>query len=341
MKPPGFTQLLGLALVFCLSGAAICAQDQAPDATKVTTAAKKPSIYDKTADTEVQLAKAMATAKRDDKRILVMFGGDWCGWCHKLHELFASDADIRKVLSYEYVLVMVDTTAPGAEDLFKKCRAALPKDELEKPIGVPFLGVLDANGKIVTAQRTDPLETGDHHEPGRVKEFLNRHAVTAKDAEVLLRDGLSRASSEDKRVFLKFSAPWCGWCHKLSDWMNKSDIAAILDRDFVIVTVDIDRMIHGKDLMAQARPKADGGIPWFAVLDAKGKPVGTSDGPKGNIGYPFAPEEIDHFMALITKEGRRIEASQREQLRQSLQESAQQIEKQQKARQAARAKAAQ
>ena len=37
---------------------------------------------------------------------------------------------------------------------------------------------------------------------------------------------------------------------------------------------------------------------------------GTSDGPKGNIGYPFKPEEIDHFMALIAKESRRIEAGQ-------------------------------
>ena len=132
MTRQGFTRLLGIALVFCLSDAAVFAQDKAPGATKVTTAAKKPSIYDKTADTQVQLAKAMEQAKRDDKRILVMFGGDWCGWCHKLHELFASDAEVRKILSYEYVLVMVDTTAPGAEDLFGKCKAALAKEELEK-----------------------------------------------------------------------------------------------------------------------------------------------------------------------------------------------------------------
>jgi thioredoxin-related protein len=341
MTRPGLTQLLGIALVFCLSRTAALAQDQAPPATKLATAPKKPSIYDKTADTQAQLAKATETAKREDKRILVMFGGDWCGWCHKLHELFASDPEIRKILSYEYVVVMVDTTAPGAEDLFKTCKAALPKDELDKAIGVPFLGVLDANGKVVTAQRTDPLETGDHHDPGRVKEFLNRNAMTPKDAEVVLRDGLSRASSEDKRVFLAFGAPWCGWCHRLSNWMNKPEITAILDRDFVIVKVDIDRMTHGKDLMGQVRPKPDGGIPWFAILDAKGKPVGTSDGAKGNIGYPYAPEEIDHFMALITKEGRRIEAGQRERLRQSLQETALEIEKQQKARQAARPTAAQ
>ena len=125
----------------------------------------------------------------------------------------------------------------------------------------------------------------------------------------LLREGLARASSEDKRVFLTFGAPWCGWCHKLADWMAKPEIASILDRDFVIVKVDIDRMTHGKEVMARVRPKPTGGIPWFAVLDSKGKPLGTSDGPQGNIGYPFKPEEIDHFMALITSQSRRIEAA--------------------------------
>ena len=276
----------------------------------------------------------MARAKRENKRILVMFGGDWCGWCHKLHELFASDAGVRKVLSYEYVLVMVDTEAPGAADLMRKCKESLSKEELEKGVGFPFLSVLDADGKVVTAQRTDPLEVGDHHDPGRVKEFLDRWMVTPKDAEVVLREGLASASSLDKRVFLTFGAPWCGWCHQLENWLAQPEIASILDRDFLIVKIDIDRMTHGKELMAQVRTKADGGIPWFAVLDSKGKALGTSHGPQGNIGFPFKPEEIDHFMVVIAGQSRRIEAGQQEQLRQSLKESADRITKQQKARQA-------
>ena len=56
-------------------------------------AAKRPSIYDKSADAKVQVAKASERAKHDDKRILLMFGGDWCGWCHKLHGLFKSNRE--------------------------------------------------------------------------------------------------------------------------------------------------------------------------------------------------------------------------------------------------------
>ena len=184
-----------------------------------------------------------------------MFGGDWCGWCHKLHGLFATDPAIRKTLSNEYVLVMVDTKANGADTLFGRCKAALSEDEAQKAIGYPFLAVLDSDGKVVTAQRTDPLEEGDHHHPGRVNDFLTKWTVTPKDAEVVFRDGLARAISEDKRVFLTFSAPWCGWCHKLADWMAQPEVAAILDREFVTVRVDIDRMTHGKDVPRSSVPR--------------------------------------------------------------------------------------
>lgn len=329
---PCLGQLFGLFLVLAATGSAALAQNEQGSQAKPKVTAKKPSIYDKSADASVQVDQATEVARRENKRILVMFGGDWCGWCHKLHELFASDAEVRKILSYEYVLVMVDTEAPNAVALLGKCKAALTKEELQKGVGYPFLSVLDAEGKVVTAQRTDPLEEGDHHQPGRVKEFLSRWTVAPKDAELVLREGLSRAASEDKRVFLTFGAPWCGWCHRLTDWLAQPEIAAILDRDFVIVKIDVDRMTRGKDVMAQVRPKTDGGIPWFAVLDSKGKPLGSSDGPRGNIGYPFKPEEIDHFMALITGQSRRIEAGQHERLRQSLKDSADRIEKQQKAR---------
>ncbi len=120
-------------------------------------------------------------------------------------------------------------------------------------------------------------------------------------------------------------APWCGWCHRLGEWLAEPDVAAILNRDFVVVPIDVDRMAHGKDVLTQFRRSEAGGIPWFAILDAKGKPLGTSDAAGENIGYPFKPQEIEHFMALVTGQGRRIEASQYDRLRQSLKEAAERI----------------
>src|SRR5690348_7984638 len=79
--------------------AATCAVGApAQDDFKPQAKAKRPDIYNAKLDTPDQLKAACARAQRDNKRILVMFGGNWCGWCHKLHELFASNQEIRKTL---------------------------------------------------------------------------------------------------------------------------------------------------------------------------------------------------------------------------------------------------
>ena len=190
-----------------------------------------------------------------------MFGGDWCGWCHKLHELFKTNQDVAQILYNEYELVTIDLESPNAAELLKTCKEALSKDELEKGVGYPFLAVLDADGKVVTALRTDVLEEGDHHDPKLVSAFLEKWKVPAKDAKQVLDEALARASSDDKRVFLAFGAPWCGWCHRLHDWMAQPEIAAILDRDFVIAQIDIDRMTGGKDIQSRYQPRPPAASP--------------------------------------------------------------------------------
>ena len=156
--------------------------------------APRPSIYDAKADATEQVKTATALARRDARRVLVMFGGDWCGWCHKLHGLFRSDAEIRSLLAEEYVLVMVDTQAPHADTLLEQCRGDV------KTLGYPFLGVLDGQGKVVTQQRTLPFEQGDHHDPAKVKAFLEKWAAPKLAASKVFEEGLAKASGEDKPI---------------------------------------------------------------------------------------------------------------------------------------------
>jgi thioredoxin-related protein len=320
-----------------LSGAAL-AQKDGNEQAKPPSPAMRKAIYDKQADAREQVATATARAKRDNKRVLLMFGGDWCGWCHKLHELFATNPEIRKTLADEYVPVMVELESPNATDLLKTCKAALSSDELQKGVGYPFLAVLDSDAKVVTAQRTDPLEEGDHHDPKKVQGFLSRWVAAPKEANLVVEEVLSRAVSEDKRVFLAFGAPWCGWCHRLEDWLAQPEVATTMGLDFIVAKIDIDRMTHGKEVMLRYRTKESGGIPWYTILDSKGKELATADGPDGNIGYPFEPKEIDQFLAIVGGQSRHLEASHLEQLKKSLHDAADKIKQAQRTDRPASAK---
>ena len=51
----------------------------------------------------------------------------------------------------------------------------------------------------------------------------------------------------------------------------------------------------------------------------------TSDGPKGNIGYPATPEEIEHFIGMLKKTARKLEPAQIDQIETALKEEGKKI----------------
>lgn len=284
---------LATGLLIALAGPAAAQDADAPAAAKAE--APKADIYDEKADAEKLVADALAVAKRENKRVLLMFGGNWCGWCHKLHAVFKADAEIARTLSHEYVLVMIDTAAPKAEQVIARYEPGIRSG------GVPYLTVLDADGKLVANQATGPLEEGDHHDPTKVLAFLEEQKAPPVDAQKAFDDALAEARSEGKKVFLHFGAPWCGWCHRLEAFLAREDMRDLLGAEFVDLKIDIDRTAEGKAILERYRGGEGGGIPWFAFLDGEGKALATSDGPGGNVGFPYAPEEIAHFLDMLKK----------------------------------------
>jgi thioredoxin-related protein len=279
--------------------------------------AKKADIYDSKADVKQLVSQAVAKAKRDHSRVLVMFGGNWCGWCHKLHEVFKNDREIARVLLYEYQLVMADTQAPNGEELIKDLKVDTSK-------GVPYLVVLDEQGEVIARQETGVLEEGDHHSPEKVKNFLQSQAAKPLQARELLASAMERAASQDKRIFLHFGAPWCGWCHQLEDFMALPEVASILSKDFIDLKIDTDRTVGGEEVLAEYC-KQPGGIPWFVLLDSEGKALATSDKEQRNIGYPVEPQEIAHFMTMLKSASRQISPDELGKIEKALNDRAVQI----------------
>lgn len=129
----------------------------------------RPPIYDTKADGAKQIADALATAQRDHKRVLLQFGANWCGWCHKLHTLFQTDQKIAAFLKANYVLVLVDV-----DKVDGKMHNAQINEKYGNPcrLGLPSLVVLDAEGRQLTTQDSGKLEKGDHHDLALVMKFL-------------------------------------------------------------------------------------------------------------------------------------------------------------------------
>lgn len=137
-----------------------------------------------------------------------------------------------------------------------------------------------------------------------------------QDANDVLKDALKVAKAQNKKVFIKFSASWCGWCHKMDDSMNDPKIKSYFDKKFVIRHLTVMES-KGKENLENPgamdmikKYNSDGfGIPLWFIFDADGKllvdshirPEGTGFETKGKniIGCPASKEEVDLFVKSL------------------------------------------
>jgi len=295
------------SLAFLLLTAALAAQE-----------AESAKVYDETADATKVVAAAVAKAKKENQRVLIQWGANWCGWCKWLATKMKTDAKLSRELLYEYQVVHVDV---GQFD---------KNMDLAKSVGaefkaIPYLTILDGDGKPVAQQNTEPFENEvdgkKGHDGKKVLAFLKEHEAKPLAASAVLAEGLAAAKKDGKRVFLHFGAPWCPWCHRLEDWMARPEIAAVLGKEFVDVKIDTDRMQSGKDVYSQHLAMAgenESGIPWFVFLDADGKLLAHATGPKGNVGFPYQPDEVEHFVTMLNAVKQKLTEADVAMLRDSL-----------------------
>jgi thiol:disulfide interchange protein len=135
-----------------------------------------PDIYDSRADGSLLIDTALRQASAAHKRVLLDFGANWCSWCHALHRLFTTDAEVRRRLAADYVVVMIDVNQRHGP-----ARNAAVNEKYGNPIkeGLPVLVVLDPDGRQLVTQETGALEqagAGEAHDPAKVIAFLKHWA---------------------------------------------------------------------------------------------------------------------------------------------------------------------
>lgn len=133
---------------------------------------KRPPIYDPQLDVKAEIQKMLPLARQENKHLLLMFGGNWCPWCHKLHNLFHADPAIKKFLAGHYIVILVDVGEKADEPLNRD----LVTLYRVQGFGYPGLAVLSPKGRLLCAQSTGVLEKGKAHDPERVLSFLKANA---------------------------------------------------------------------------------------------------------------------------------------------------------------------
>ena len=129
-----------------------------------------PDIFDPQAAGAGLVSHALAQAGSDHRRVLLLFGANWCPWTRRLHRALSTDAAVLQVLRGHFVLAYVD-----ANTRKDKRRNAAVIAQYGNPLrfGIPVFVVLEWDGAILATQETQSLAAKtDEEVADRVRGFL-------------------------------------------------------------------------------------------------------------------------------------------------------------------------
>ena len=92
------------------------------------------------------------------------------------------------------------------------------------------------------------------------------------DAASDIRAAVGQASRSHRNIVLVFGANWCSDCHALDREMHEAGLASLIEKNYVVVKIDVGRFDKNLELAGRYRiPIKEKGIPAVAILDSKGK----------------------------------------------------------------------
>ncbi|MBZ5643068.1 MAG: thioredoxin family protein [Acidobacteriia bacterium] len=125
------------------------------------------ALYADPAEGPIEISAALAAATKDHKRVLLIFGGNWCYDCHVLDTTFHTK-EFAPLVNANFHVVHVNIGNYDVNlDLAKKYEIPLEK-------GVPSLAVLDPDGTLLVSMKNGEFESTVRIGPQDVLDFLNK-----------------------------------------------------------------------------------------------------------------------------------------------------------------------
>ena len=124
-------------------------------------------IYPEPSQAKADIAAAMQKAAQAHKRVILDFGGNWCGDCQVL-DIYFHNAQNLPILEANYVLVHVNIGHMDEnQDIAAKYQVPLGR-------GVPALAVLSERGRLLYSQQGGEFEAMRRMEASSVTTFLTQ-----------------------------------------------------------------------------------------------------------------------------------------------------------------------
>jgi thiol-disulfide isomerase/thioredoxin len=148
-----------------------------------------------------------------------------------------------------------------------------------------------------------------------VKNYSFSQKNTQPNANQLIQKASVTAIKEHKKIFVKFTASWCGWCHKMEDAMKDSTTIKLFNNNYEIVYITVQETPQNKNVetsggfdVMKKYGGENSGLPYWVVLNENGNLIANSkvkveikplDADGDNAGCPAEKNEIEYFIRVL------------------------------------------
>jgi thiol:disulfide interchange protein len=139
-----------LIIGFLLASELAIAQGPADFARVLDGATPQRGLYPVNEDAQQQIASALTKAKSGHKRVLLVFGADWCYDCHVLEKAFQS-RELSSVVKNNFLVLHINI---GRGEVNRELQS---KYGIDVDKGVPAIAVLDSRGRLISPPRNEKV----------------------------------------------------------------------------------------------------------------------------------------------------------------------------------------
>ena len=133
-------------------------------------------VYDPKADALAKINKALATARRTNKRLLLQWGFNGCIPCYRLTRILDENQLVADVLEQNYIHLHLDVANEQTASLRKKYGV--------ENSSVPRITILDAEGRVLSnVKPSETFSVAGNLNPQMILKFLQKWSPEAQKAK--------------------------------------------------------------------------------------------------------------------------------------------------------------
>jgi thioredoxin-related protein len=139
--------------------------------------------YNPDQNIRADLKNAIEQAKKENKQILIQFGGNWCPWCLRFHALVKGVPRVDSLMKENYIYLLLNV--PREKE--KRDMTLFRDFNFPNRFGYPVFVILNQEGNQIHTQDSDAFEYQSKEVKGydttKVVRFLSLWTTRALDPE--------------------------------------------------------------------------------------------------------------------------------------------------------------